>query len=426
MKKTCAGLLSLCLSILAALTPAAQAAQFAAEGASIRAVALPSAPLTPSLPSLPGSLPSSLTLSNPGLIPTAADAASAISAPKAVSAAPAAVSAAAAPVAPAASAQAALRQAGRALSEGASKNPEGALNPLFENAGRRDDCGGSCGGLYERVDDAPPSALQPASVRPEADLAGRGAPQGPQSPKTSFARSAKVGLIGAVTMLAVNIVVSALASLAHYGFHPGYHDPTPQHLTLAVATVFLSVLSVFAPVAEEVMFRYGLMGVVRKLTFNKSKFIVPAVLSSIIFTAVHEMRDPLIFGIRFIGAMILARIYHKEGIAASMATHGIYNGLPFLPIMASLAFGPAIGNLFGIALVPAALYYAWKFHKQLRAEAPAREAGRIAPFQITRGMAFGLAFFLLLGFLYVIHTPVWLGGLLAWLVYAGRHKTAKK
>lgn len=53
MKKTCAGFLSLCLSLFAALTPAAQAAQFSAESSPIRAIALPAGSLAPSLPSIP-------------------------------------------------------------------------------------------------------------------------------------------------------------------------------------------------------------------------------------------------------------------------------------------------------------------------------------------------------------------------------------
>ena len=67
------------------------------------------------------------------------------------------------------------------------------------------------------------------------------------------------------------------------------------------AVMTMTAASVMAPISEEVIFRGGLMGGIRNATRRipvVGQFWIPAVVSSAVFVAMHDLSDPVLFSTR--------------------------------------------------------------------------------------------------------------------------------
>ena len=112
--------------------------------------------------------------------------------------------------------------------------------------------------------------------------------------------------------------------------------------------------------------------------------------------------------------MILNYVYQKEGILASMAAHGFFNGLLALSIVFT-----AIGMpLLGLAAIPAALYFAWRAAKVVKAQKPDIASGALAPKPLTANLAVIMAAILALGYFFIMPNIFWPIGAAALLFYA--------
>jgi hypothetical protein len=170
--------------------------------------------------------------------------------------------------------------------------------------------------------------------------------------------------------------------------------------------------SVMAPVSEEMLFRNGLMAGLRRLMRRiplVGEFWLPALLSSVVFVAFHELSDPLLFATRLVHSMILSAAYHKEGLPSSIAAHAFFNGLLMLPLVFSLLPGPA-ALIANILTLPIAALLSWRALRALKAQAPERSSGRVQPVEISAFPSLLLAALLLAGFLLLAHNPVWILG----------------
>ena len=107
--------------------------------------------------------------------------------------------------------------------------------------------------------------------------------------------------------------------------------------------------------------------------------------------------------------MILSRVYYKEGILASMAAHGFFNGLLAMSVVFSALGMPWLG----LAAVPAALYFAWRASKSLRAQKPDIDSGALAPLRLSASVAFIMAAVLLAGYLFLMPNIFWAIGAVA-------------
>ncbi len=424
LKKIFAAFLSFSLAAFTALTPAA-AQSFEAPGSSpVRPLSAAALPLSPAAMLPPGAellaLPSSLQAPETpaAAIPTAVDAAAELAQPHAsAEALPDAVGPAEASSPRRETARhdqtgapAAERPLQAAASAEKTPRPDGQRwNSLFDNSRSAAENAGPVEGRL-----APESAaLQPASAG--QDGSGRGVPP---APRASLLRSLRVGLVGAVGMLLSVGIPSTIAQMAGYHFHSNYHAISMGHPTLMAATALLVIGSVMAPIAEEMIFRVGVHGVLRRLPLLRMPWVTAAI-SALIFTAVHETSDPVLFFGRFLGAMILARVYQKEGVTASMSAHGIYNGLLFGASFLTIAFG-GLGSVMAAALIPAALVssvVAWHKLKEQRAQ---RAAGLLVPLKVKPLTAVLFSALLLAGMSALIPTPVWAVGGTGWAIYALR------
>ena len=121
-----------------------------------------------------------------------------------------------------------------------------------------------------------------------------------------------------------------------FAFFINYFKLMPENQniieTLAAKTntsiLFLSLV-VFAPIAEELIFRYTIFGL------NKNKF-VGLIISSILFALVHVSSDFAIssFFIYFSMGMLFGLIYIKtESVEATIFAHFINNVLSFIELM---------------------------------------------------------------------------------------------
>lgn len=377
------------------------AARFAPPSAGLQAGLIPALTPSPALAPVPVAHAAA-----------ANDAAPALVAPTALKAA--AVPAAAAPAKAAAPAAAlsVLRTGTNALAvaakTGAAEAPQAALDGLFE-------------GSAARPDALAVSARSAASDAPRLDPS-RGPAQGPrwvktlrapgEAPATSIKRTLSVGFLAAVVPIAITMVAVAVAQLFGYTLHPNYHGPSAGEVPTILSALALWVgAAVMAPISEEAIFRGGLQKKISQLTakLHIGSFIIPATITSFIFVALHETSDPVLFATRFVHAMILSQVYHKEGILASMAAHGFFNGLLALSVVFSALGLPWLG----LAVVPAALYFALRAAKSLRAQKPDIDSGALAPKRLSASVAFVMAALLLAGYLFLMPNIFWAIGAVA-------------
>ncbi len=373
------------------------------------ALALPSA----SLPlGLAPSLPPSVALTPVVFSPLAAAANDTPAALKAVAVTAAATpTKAAAPVAALAGLQTGTKALEAAAKTGAAEAPQAALDGLFE-------------GSLARPEALAVSGRSAASDSPRLD-APRGPAQGPRwvkslrapdaAPATSVKRTLSVGFLAAVVPIAITMVTVVVAQLLGYTLHPNYQGPSAGEVPTILSALAMWVgAAVMAPISEEAIFRGGLQKKISQFTakLHIGAFVVPAVITSLIFVALHETSDPVLFATRFVHAMILSYVYHKEGILASMAAHGFFNGLLALSVVLSALGLPWLG----LAVVPAALFFALRSAKVLRTQKPDIASGALTPKPLTAGLSFLMAGILALGYFFLMPNIFWIIGAVALIV----------
>ena len=241
-----------------------------------------------------------------------------------------------------------------------------------------------------------------------------------QPPRQKFSRSLKVGLIAATVPLALTFATVAIATALGYQFHPNYTLPVPGNPSIFTAAKFFSMAAIMAPIAEEILFRAGLQGGLKKITEKLpviGAFWLPAVLSSLVFVAVHETSDPVLFATRFAHSMILSWAFHKEGLLSSIAAHAFFNGLLTMPLLLGALLGVTGGGLATLALFPISGIATLIVWRQLRAQKADRASGKIEPMTMTPKRALLLAGILGLGFL-MMPNPIWGVALAAYLGWA--------
>ncbi len=263
--------------------------------------------------------------------------------------------------------------------------------------------------------------LEPSDADGSAGKPGAKVPNA--APSTSVKRTLSIGFLAAVIPIAITMGSIAIAQAFGYQLHPNYQGPMgTQAMTFLQAVAVWIGAAVMAPVSEEAIFRGGLQGRLAKLSakLHLGNFIVPALITSVLFVALHETSDPLLFATRLVHAMILSHVYRKEGILASMAAHGFFNGLLAL----SLVFTAAGLPILNLAIAPVAIFFAWRARRALKAQQPAVASGALAPKPMTAGMAFLFAGLLILGYLFLMPNIFWPLGAVA-LVIAGIRKMKK-
>ncbi|MFH1724862.1 MAG: CPBP family glutamic-type intramembrane protease [Elusimicrobiota bacterium] len=251
---------------------------------------------------------------------------------------------------------------------------------------------------------------------------------GNAKPKSSLSRSFKIGIVAAAIGLIFQFVIPVVASAFGWEPHPGYKGPSPDMVKSAVDAVRLwTAAVVMAPITEEVLFRGGLMGGLSWLGSKLGKsgvlrFWVPAILSSLVFVAVHETADPVLFSTRLIGALIMARVFHKEGLFASTAMHMAHNAFAMSGLMGLVLFGKAgaAAAVLGAAGIGLGLsIYSWL---SLRKDRKARKEGLVVPYRLTPARALVLALISVAGVAFASLSPLtnvlWGGAALALVLYA--------
>jgi membrane protease YdiL (CAAX protease family) len=337
----------------------------------------------------------------------------------------AAIAAAATPEKSAAPVQAlaALKSGSAALTAGekttSADAPRVALDGLFEGSISRPEALAVSG--RSAASDSP--RLSPSEARGPRWVKTLRAPND-APPATSLKRTLSVGFLAAVIPLAITMVAVVVAQLFGYQLHPSYVGPAAASGTILSALAMWVGASIMAPVSEEAIFRGGIQGRLAKLSakLHLGSFVAPAVITSLIFVALHETADPLLFTTRFVHAMILSYVYHKEGILASMAAHGFFNGLLSLSVVFTALGLPWLG----LAAIPAALYFAMKAAKVVKAQKPDIASGALAPKTMSGPLAILFAAVLMLGYFFIMPNIFWPIGAVALLINAIMKLRAQK
>lgn len=395
-------------------------------GLSLPAANLSVVPLSPSL--TPASAP---LLETAAAVRAAAAPVAAIDAARPLALVPAAITPAAVKAEPVASAPRAARvlAEGAARLEAASKpgsgsTPRAALGSIFEGETAR----------RSALDEAPvaasagdsnPNRLDPSSAREPAKgprwVEKFSGDPSPSEPRRSLKRTLSVGFIAAVVPIAFTMAAVAIASAFGYDLHPNYQGPIGENVvpTLLQAVGVWIGAAIMAPVSEEAIFRGGFQGTLAKISakLRLGDFVLPAIITSVVFAALHETADPLLFGTRLVHAFILSYVYKKEGILASMAAHGFFNGLLALSVVFAAAHAP----LLSILAAPVSLYMALRARKFLKTQEDDKASGALAPYPMSGTLALIFAALLMAGYFFIMPNIFWPLGALA-LAYNGVKK----
>jgi membrane protease YdiL (CAAX protease family) len=237
-------------------------------------------------------------------------------------------------------------------------------------------------------------------------------------PASSLKRTLSVGFLAAVIPLAITIAAISIALFLGYKLHSNYYNGSlnaeaPAMIQAAASWVGAAVM---APISEEAIFRGGMQGTLAKITkkLHLRSFVVPALITSLLFVAIHETADPLLFSTRLVHSMILGYTYAKEGILAAMAAHGFFNGLLALSVVFTALGLPWLG----LATEPVALYFAYKSYQVLKAQKLDIASGALAPKRMSSGLAFAFAVILLAGYYLLMPNIMWLVGAVALMIRA--------
>lgn len=320
---------------------------------------------------------------------------------------------------------AALKTGGSTLSAAAKGEsadaPRVALNGLFE-------------GEAARPETLAVSALSAPSDAPRLDAsAPQAAAKGPRwvktfgpegRPATSIKRTLSVGFLAAVVPIVLTMGTVVVAQLLGYHMHPNYQGPSAGLAPSVLSALALwAGAAIMAPVSEEAIFRGGLQGRLRALSvkLHLGDYVLPALITSVVFVALHETSDPVLFGTRMVHAMILSYVYQKEGILASMAAHGFFNGLLALSIVLTALHAP----LLGIAVVPLAIYFAIKSIKLIRSQKSDKASGTLIPKPLSGWLSVALAALLIAGYFTIMPNIFWPIGAVALMINAARRLKRK-
>jgi membrane protease YdiL (CAAX protease family) len=229
-------------------------------------------------------------------------------------------------------------------------------------------------------------AVPAAESAPSSGLS-RGAsreihPPAVPAPRQSLLRSARAGLVVGVIGVALEYAIHFTALFLGYQFHPSYRGVQ----TIVISSLWdvarvASSSAIFMPIAEEVVFRAGLIGVFSwlgaKVADNKlMKVYLPALAGSLVFVGLHENADPLSFGIRLVLSLLLSAVYQKEGLMASIAAHMTNNLIPTAGIVGQWLLGPGAWGWQTFLILGA---FAALAYKALKAEGPSGSARAVTP-----------------------------------------------
>ena len=297
----------------------------------------------------------------------------------------------------------------------ANDDPRSTLDAAFEGSVARPET------LDASVKASPSTGDKPGLERSEGGPRWVFRDNEPQAPRTSTKRTWAVGLLGATIPLAITMISVTVAQLLGYQLHPNYQGPMTEAAPSIIQALAIWVgAAIMAPISEEAIFRGGMQGTLAKLTkkLRLGDFVVPTVIVSTLFVALHETSDPLLFGTRFVHAMILAWIYKKEGVLAAMAAHGFFNGLLALSIVFSAIGMPWLGLL----TVPAAIWASVRAAKFLKGQKPDVRSGALAPKPLTPLLSLLFAALLTAGYFFLMPNIFWALGAAA-LLYAAIRKS---
>lgn len=321
-----------------------------------------------------------------------------------------------------AAALATLKTGGEALAasaEASAAAPRVALDGLFEGSVARPES------LAVAGLSAPSDSPRLAPSQGPRWVKSLRAPDAAPAPATSVKRTLNVGFLAAVIPIAITMVTVVVAQMLGYVLHPNYQGPDAGAAPTIISALALWVgAAVMAPISEEAIFRGGLQKKLSQLSskFRLGTFVLPAAITSLIFVALHETSDPVLFATRFVHAMILGWVYQKEGILSAMAAHGFFNGL----LASSIVFSALGMPWLGIATVPVALFFALRAAKSLRAQKSDRASGALIPKPLGARLAFFMAAILALGYFFLMPNIFWAIGAVALVVKGIMMLQAKK
>ncbi|MFA6094239.1 MAG: CPBP family intramembrane glutamic endopeptidase [Elusimicrobiota bacterium] len=291
------------------------------------------------------------------------------------------------------------------------------LNKVFENSRGVAENDAAVAGVEQG--ERTSSLVSSDQSRFDAEQASVPAPKTDAVPaaQSSLKRAWNVGVLTAALCLVMELVIIPVVAVAlGYQFHSNYGALGK----LTLDTVWDGVraggaVSFAGPLAEEVLFRGGMLGglaclgawVDKKLGGHGSKLLawLPNIITSVVFVVIHETSDPVLMIVRLVTALAMGAVYQKEGLIASSFMHMVHNALPMVAMLGQMFLGPAIGAQLGLLAIASLAFMAYNAHKELKAQRPDLDAGRVVPFRLTYERTLALAIIALVNVLLFSVTP---------------------
>jgi heat shock protein HtpX len=300
------------------------------------------------------------------------------------------------------------------------------LHRLFENGRAAQDdqpAAAVAGPLTSAVSGLAPA--QDASFKSPEQVPAPAPVPAPQA-KKSLLRPLMIGVLaGAIGIIIPGIITAVAVNGFGYQLHSNYMSP--ENIVIKGVAQALRIGTggaIIAPIAEEVLFRGGMIGglawlgtkaadsgLARRLGLSEKPFFrklmttyLPLVVSSAIFVVVHETGDPLMMAARFIHALILGYVFQQDGLLASSMMHIVNNSIPMAGLVGSKLYGVPGTSISGLAF-SAMLYFAYKSARALWKQRQDHREGRIVSTPLTAPIALFLAAVSIFGVAWPI-TPV--------------------
>jgi len=284
---------------------------------------------------------------------------------------------------------------------------EHALSAFYSNAGEH-----PAESAAAEVGAAAPAASGLASAAAPSESAPSEPAAPTAAPETGKVTKAfKIGFIAFSILSVIEVGVTQAATLLGYHFHSNYALPGmgtgDGSMGIGMAIWLALTAVIMAPLGEEVLFRGVIMGELSYWWQTPARFfrwlnpqgrigkavggffqwlsraggyLVPALLSSLIFVAGHETSDPVLFGVRMIQAMGLAYLYAKRGILTSMMMHAVNNGFAMAGTFLAMLLGSGVwGDLGELALTALSVIFAIRFWRDLGLGRKAADGEPAAP-----------------------------------------------
>ncbi len=145
-----------------------------------------------------------------------------------------------------------------------------------------------------------------------------------------------LGLVGFIVIYVFNFLYGLVLSLAGANVTDNQNQTLVNQIVLASPALAIVFLGLLGPFAEELIYRVGLFGVLKRANDWIAYIVAGAIFGFIHFdfTNIGSLNEWLNLPSYIVPGLILCYVYDKQGLGASLTTHALNNLLSVILIAA--------------------------------------------------------------------------------------------